>query len=110
MILSSATSSAARSTDPIRIPGLYNGKDKSFFSFGAQATRIRTAASDHDSRHPAYSCPTGRNVHGLSGPIFNPKTLVAYPCTPVTAGTPPKTTYNCTVAPSGLQQVLSWRC
>lgn len=85
---------------PIRIPHLYNGQDKTFFAFGVQSTRIRTAAlTSTPATLPTPAQLTG-TFTGLSGPISNPKTLAAYPCTPVTAGTPPKTTYNCTVAPT----------
>src|SRR5262249_18513616 len=30
---------------PVRIPGLYNGKDKTFFFFGHQSTRLRYVSS-----------------------------------------------------------------
>lgn len=83
---------------PVLIPHLYNGRDKTFFSFGVQATRIRTAAL---TSTPA-TLPTPAQLAGVfngnAGIISNPKTLAPYPCTPVTSAA--KTTYNCTVNPA----------
>lgn len=79
---------------PIWIPRLYNGKDKSFFSFGVQATRYRNLASGG-----VATLPTPDQLNGIfaglsaSDHISNPVTLAAYPCAP--AGT----TYTCTVNP-----------
>ncbi len=83
---------------PIIIPHLYNGKDKSFFSFGVQSTRIRTAALTSTPATLPTPAQLAGTFTGLSGPISNPKTLLPYPCTPVVASG--KTTYNCQIAPA----------
>ena len=76
---------------PISIPHLYNGKDKSFFFLGVQATRYRDAGTGGTAILPTPAQLAG-TFTGLSSPILNPTTGAAYPCTAVTGAT---TTYNC---------------
>ncbi|HEV2578921.1 MAG TPA: carboxypeptidase regulatory-like domain-containing protein [Acidobacteriaceae bacterium] len=80
---------------PIRLPFLYNGQDKSFFSFGVQATRYRNLSSGGTATLPTPAQLSGV-FSGLSATDFieNPTTLVKYPCAP--SGT----TYTCTVNPN----------
>ena len=47
---------------PIVIPHLYDGRDKSFFSFGVQATRYRNNAVGGTAFLPT-PCAVGRDVH-----------------------------------------------
>ena len=44
---------------PVRIPGVYNGKDKTFFFFGEQSTRFRYVSSSGTSY-----VPTAANLNG----------------------------------------------
>lgn len=80
---------------PVRIPHLYDGRDKTFFSFGVQSTRYRNLASGGTA-----TLPTPDQLNGIfanlsaSDFIENPTTLVKYPCAP--SGT----TYTCTVNPA----------
>ncbi|HEX5284443.1 MAG TPA: TonB-dependent receptor, partial [Bryocella sp.] len=80
---------------PIRIPFLYNGQDKSFFSFGVQATRYRNLSSGGVATLPTPAQLSGV-FSGLSASDFieNPTTLVKYPCAP--SGS----TYTCSVNPN----------
>jgi hypothetical protein len=82
---------------PVIIPHLYNGRDKTFFSFGVQATRFRNNAVGGTAYLPTPAQLAG-TFTGLSSAtaIKNPTTLAAYPCTQ-TAGA---TTYTCTVDPA----------
>jgi len=82
---------------PVRIPGLYNGKDKTFFSFGVQATRFRNNAVGGTAYLPTPAQLAG-TFTGLSSAtaIKNPTTLSPYPCTQ-TAGA---TTYTCQINPN----------
>jgi hypothetical protein len=80
---------------PVVIPHLYNGHDKTFFSFGVQATRYRNNAVGGTAFLPTPAQLAGVFT-GLSSPtaIENPKTLAPYPCTPT------GTTFTCQVTPS----------
>jgi len=78
---------------PVWIPHLYDGRDKTFFFFGVQSTRIRTSGVGGTAFLPTPAQLAG-TFTGLSSPILNPQTLVPYPCTP-TGGT-----YTCTVNPN----------
>ena len=80
---------------PVVIPHLYNGKDKTFFSFGVQATRYRNLSTGGTAVLPTPAQLAG-TFTGLSSPtaIENPSTLAPYPCT--LAGT----TYTCQVNPN----------
>ena len=80
---------------PVVLPHLYNGHDKTFFSFGVQATRYRNQAVAGTAFLPTPAQLNG-TFTGLSSPtaIANPKTLVPYPCTP--SGS----TYTCQVNPA----------
>lgn len=80
---------------PISIPHLYNGKDKSFFFFGVQSTRLRTAGVGGTAILPTPSQLAG-TFSGLGSPtaLRNPKTLAPYPCSP--SGS----TYTCQVNPA----------
>lgn len=80
---------------PVRIPYLYNGRDKTFFSFGVQATRFRNNATGGTATLPTPAQLAG-TFTGLSSPtaIENPATLQPYPCTPQGS------TYTCQVNPA----------
>ena len=80
---------------PVRIPHLYNGQDKTFFSFGVQATRYRNLATGGTAVLPTPAQLAG-TFTGLNSPtaIENPNTLAPYPCT-LTG-----TTYTCQVNPA----------
>jgi hypothetical protein len=79
---------------PVVIPHLYDGHDKSFFSFGIQATRIRNNAAGGSAILPTPAQLAG-TFTGLGSPtIANPTTHTAYPC--VQTGT----TYTCQVNPA----------
>lgn len=78
---------------PLIIPHLYNGKDKTFFSFGVQSTRLRTNGVGGTAFLPTPAQLAG-TFTGLSSPIINPKTLAPYPCTATGA------TYTCTINPA----------
>jgi outer membrane receptor protein involved in Fe transport len=78
---------------PIVIPHLYNGRDKSFFFFGMQATRYRTAGTGGTAILPTPAQLAG-TFTGLASPILNPTTLLPYPCTPTGA------TFTCQVNPA----------
>ncbi|SEG72160.1 TonB-dependent Receptor Plug Domain [Bryocella elongata] len=80
---------------PVRIPHLYNGTDKTFFSFGTQATRYRNLASGGTATLPTPAQLAGTFTGlGSATAILNPTTLAPYPCTPT------GTTYTCQVNPS----------
>jgi Carboxypeptidase regulatory-like domain/TonB-dependent Receptor Plug Domain/TonB dependent receptor len=68
---------------PVVIPHLYDGRNKTFFSFGVQATRLRNNAVGGTAFLPTPAQLAG-TFTGLSSAtaISNPKTLVPYPCTP----------------------------
>jgi hypothetical protein len=80
---------------PVRIPHLYNGQDKTFFSFGVQATRYRNNSVGGTAVLPTPAQLAG-TFTGLKATdlIENPSTLAPYPCTPVGA------TYTCQVNPT----------
>ena len=78
---------------PVVIPHLYNGRDKTFFSFGVQATRYRNNGVGGTAFLPTPA-QLGGAFTGLSAPIQNPKTLKPYPCTQTGA------VYSCQVAPA----------
>jgi len=80
---------------PVIIPHLYNGHDKTFFSFGVQATRLRNNAVGGTAFLPTPA-QLGGTFTGLSSAtaISNPSTLTPYPCTPT------GTTYTCQVNPA----------
>jgi len=80
---------------PISIPRLYNGRDKSFFSFGVQSTRYRNNAVGGTATLPTAAQLAG-TFTGLSANdrILNPSTLAPYPCT--NAGS----SYTCQVNPN----------
>jgi hypothetical protein len=80
---------------PVVIPHLYNGRDKTFFSFGVQATRLRNKAVGGTAFLPTPAQLAG-TFTGLGSPtaIQNPKTLAPYPCTPTGS------TYTCQVNPA----------
>jgi hypothetical protein len=80
---------------PVVIPHLYDGRDKSFFSFGIQATRYRNNAVGGTAFLPTPAQLAG-TFTGLSSAtaIQNPKTLTPYPCTPTGS------TFTCQVSPS----------
>ncbi|HKO19980.1 MAG TPA: carboxypeptidase regulatory-like domain-containing protein, partial [Acidobacteriaceae bacterium] len=67
---------------PVLIPHVYNGRDKTFFSFGVQATRYRNNAVGGTAFLPTPAQLAG-TFTGLSSStaIENPKTLAPYPCT-----------------------------
>lgn len=69
---------------PVSIPHLYIGKDKSFFFFGIQATRLRTAGVGGTSILPTPAQLAG-TISGLASAtaLKNPTTLAPYPCTPL---------------------------
>jgi hypothetical protein len=79
---------------PIRIPHLYDGRDRSFFSFGMQSTRYRNNAVGGTATLPTPAQLAG-TFTGLSATdkILNPTTLAPYPCT--NAGS----SYTCQVNP-----------
>ncbi|MGI4831684.1 MAG: carboxypeptidase regulatory-like domain-containing protein, partial [Janthinobacterium lividum] len=68
---------------PLIIPHLYNGKDKTFFSFGVQATRLRNNSVGGTAYLPTTS-QLGGLFTNLTSPtaIQNPFTKTQYPCTP----------------------------
>jgi hypothetical protein len=78
---------------PITIPHLYDGRDKSFFFFGAQITRFRTNGVGGTAFLPTPAQLAG-TFTGLSSPILNPKTLLPYPCTPTGS------TFTCNINPA----------
>jgi hypothetical protein len=80
---------------PVIIPHLFNGKDKTFFSFGVQATRIRTNGVGGTAflPTPAQLAGTFTGLASATG-IKNPKTLAPYPCTPTGS------TFTCQVNPA----------
>jgi hypothetical protein len=82
---------------PVVIPHLFNGHDKTFFSFGVQSTRFRNNAVGGTAYLPTPAQLAG-TFSGLSSAtaIKNPTTLAAYPCTQTT-GT---NTYTCQINPS----------
>jgi hypothetical protein len=82
---------------PVRIPHIYNGHDKTFFSFGVQSTRFRNNAVGGTAYLPTPAQLAG-TFTGLASAtsIKNPFTGVVYPCSP----TPGTTTYTCQVAPA----------
>src|ERR1700744_4419842 len=79
---------------PVRIPHLYDGRDKSFFSFGVQSTRYRNNSVGGTATLPTPAQLAG-TFSGLtaSDKILNPITLAPYPCT--NAGS----SYTCQVNP-----------
>ena len=79
---------------PVVIPHLYDGHDKSFFSFGIQATRIRNNSAGGSAILPTPAQLAG-TFAGLGSPtIANPGTHTPYPCTQT------GTTYTCQVNPA----------
>jgi hypothetical protein len=80
---------------PLSIPHLYDGRNKTFFSFGVQATRLRNNAVGGTAFLPTPAQLAG-TFTGLASPtaIANPKTLVPYPCTPAGGK------YTCQVNPA----------
>ena len=66
---------------PIRIPHLYDGRDKSFFSFGVQSTVYRNNSVGGTATLPTPAQLAG-TFTGLtaSDKILNPSTLAPYPC------------------------------
>jgi hypothetical protein len=78
---------------PVTIPHLYNGRDKTFFFFGIQATRLRTNGVGGTAFLPTPA-QLGGTFTGLASPILNPKTLAPYPCTPTGS------TFTCNVNPN----------
>jgi len=78
---------------PVIIPHVYNGRDKSFFFFGVQATRLRTNGVGGTAFLPTPA-QLGGTFTGVASPILNPKTLAPYPCTPTGS------TYTCTINPN----------
>jgi hypothetical protein len=80
---------------PIVIPHLYDGRDKSFFFFGVQATRLRTNGIGGTATLPTPAQLAG-TFTGLPNAtaIKNPKTLAPYPCTPT------GTTFTCQINPN----------
>lgn len=78
---------------PVTIPHLYNGRDKTFFFFGVQSTRIRTNGVGGTAFLPTPAQLAG-TFTGLASPILNPKTLAPYPCTPT------GNTFTCNVNPA----------
>ncbi|HEY4357158.1 MAG TPA: TonB-dependent receptor [Acidobacteriaceae bacterium] len=79
---------------PVIIPHLYNGHDKTFFAFGVQATRIRTAALTGTPAILPTPAQLAGTFTGLASPISNPKTLAPYPCTPTGS------TFTCQLNPA----------
>ena len=80
---------------PVRIPHLYDGRDKSFFSFGVQSTRYRNNSVGGTATLPTPAQLAGTFTGlGPTDKILNPSTLAPYPC--VSAGT----SYTCTVNPN----------
>lgn len=79
---------------PVILP-FYNGRDKTFFSFGVQATRLRTNGAGGTATLPTPAQLSG-TFTGLpnSTAIRNPRTLAPYPCTPT------GTTFTCQVPTS----------
>jgi hypothetical protein len=78
---------------PVIIPHIYNGRDKSFFFFGVQATRLRTNGVGGTAFLPTPA-QLGGTFTGVASPILNPKTLAPYPCAPTGS------TYTCTINPN----------
>jgi hypothetical protein len=78
---------------PVIIPHLYNGRDKTFFFFGVQATRLRTNGVGGTAFLPTPAQLAG-TFTGLASPILNPKTLVPYPCTKTGSS------YTCNINPA----------
>lgn len=78
---------------PVILPRLYNGREKTFFFFGVQSTRIRTNGVGGTAFLPTPAQLAG-TFSGLSSPILNPKTLAPYPCTPTGS------TYTCQINPN----------
>ncbi len=80
---------------PVRFPHLYNGEDKTFFSFGVQATRYRNNSVGGTAVLPTPAQLAG-TFTGLKATdlIENPITLAPYPCTASGA------TYTCQVNPA----------
>jgi hypothetical protein len=77
---------------PVVIPHIYNGSDRTFFSFGVQATRYRNNAVGGTATLPTPSQLNG-TFTGLPSAIQNPFTHTAYPCTPTGS------TFTCQVDP-----------
>ncbi|MFN7997983.1 MAG: TonB-dependent receptor [Bryobacteraceae bacterium] len=63
---------------PVWIPKLYNGKDKTFFFFSYQGTRIRQAPTKAEQQVPTNEQRAG-DFSALGHPIINPATGVPYP-------------------------------
>ncbi len=86
---------------PVRIPHLYNGEDKTFFSFGVQATRYRNNASGGTAVLPTPA-QLGGTFTGLSSAtaILNPTTLAPYPCTQSGSNSSGAPVYTCQVNPA----------
>ena len=80
---------------PVWIPHLYDGRNKTFFSFGVQATRLRNNAVGGTAFLPTPAQLAG-TFTGLASPtaIQNPKTLLPYPCVPAGGK------YTCQVNPA----------
>ena len=78
---------------PVRIPRIYDGRDKTFFSFGVQATRFRNKANGGTATLPTPA-QLGGTFTSVPAPIKNPSTLLPYPCTPTGS------TYTCQVNPN----------
>ena len=78
---------------PVRIPHLYDGREKTFFSFGVQATRFRNKANGGTATLPTPAQLAG-TFTGVPSPIKNPFTMQPYPCTPTGS------TYTCQVNPN----------
>lgn len=82
---------------PVLIPHIYNGREKTFFSFGVQSTRFRNNGVGGTAYLPTPEQLAG-TFTGLSSAtaIKNPTTLAPYPCTI----TPGAITYTCQVTPA----------
>ena len=92
---------------PISIPHFYEGRDRTFFSFGVQATRIRNNAVGGVATLPTPAQLAG-TFSGITIPLSqaspamtNPFTGVAYPCTQTSANSGNNThTFTCQINPS----------
>ncbi len=93
---------------PVVLPHIYNGRDKTFFSFGMQATRFRNKATGGTAILPTPEQLAG-TFTGLSSltaspaapvAIYNPNTLDPYPCTQSGTDAKGNPLYTCQVNPS----------
>lgn len=64
-------------TGPVRIPGLYDGRNKTFFSFGVE-NYVESTPSPQLTNVPSMAMRQG-DFSGVGVPIFDPQSIVANP-------------------------------